>query len=237
MALNQHASNLVDITLKAFNGDVTSVSLIDSISLIDSWISVLKSDDQTTNAIADSLLNLREELKRSTPNGEHVERIMKSLIDQTKQIARSTDKDVQPKLKTLSTSLQEFNQQVTGKSKRANSGGQAPISSTVGGESTSSGAGASALDQTDDDLANRNGGTTSSGPTVNMDDTTHSSGGSTNGNASAGADNTGDSQRSSQADSSDARPSRSDTSRVDGGGISGGTGDSDTAQSGGRSQY
>ena len=140
MALNQHASNLVDSTVKAFNGDVTSLSLIDSISLIDRWVSVLQSDDQTTNAIADSLMNLRAELRSSTPNSDHVERIMKSLIDQTKEISRSTNVDVQPKLKTLSTSLQEFSQQVTGKAKRANTGGEAPISSTVGGESTNSSA-------------------------------------------------------------------------------------------------
>ena len=237
MALNQHASNLVDITVKAFNGDVTSLSLIDSISLIDSWVSVLKSDDQSTNAIADSLINLQAELKSATPNGEHVERIMKSLIDQTKQVANAKDSDSGPKLKSLSTALQEFSQQVTGSSKRANTGGQAPISSTVGGESTTSGAGASALDESNDELSNRNGGTTSSGPTVNMDNTTGSNGGSTNGNASAGADNTGDSQRSSQNNSSVSHPSRSDTARVDGAGISGGTGDTDTAQSGGRSQY
>ncbi len=143
MALDQHAANLVDITVKAFNGDVTSISILDSISLIDSWVSVLKSDDQSTNAIADSLINLRAELKGSSPNGEHIERIMKSLIDQTKQIAKATDTDSQSTLKSLSTALQAFSQQVTGTSKRANTGGQAPITSTVGGESTNSGAGAS----------------------------------------------------------------------------------------------
>lgn len=236
MALDQQAANLVDITVKAFNGDVTSISILDSISLIDSWVSLLKSDDQSTNAIANSLLNLREELKSATPNGAHVERILKSLVDQTKQMSKATDTDTQPKLNALSTALQEFSQQVTGTAKRANTGGQAPITSTVGGESTNSGAGASALGQPDDDLSNRNGGTVSSGPTVNMTDTA-GSGGSTNGNASEQTNNTDDSQGDSQHNSSFSRPARSDTARVDGAGISGGTGDSDTAQSGGRSQY
>ena len=47
MALDQHAANLVDTTIKAFNGDATSISPMDGISLIDSWVSVLRDSGQS----------------------------------------------------------------------------------------------------------------------------------------------------------------------------------------------
>jgi len=69
-------------------------------------------------------------------------------------------------------------------------------------------------------------------PTVDMDDTTGSNGGPTNDRFSASEEQGDDYTHSSTAD----KP-RSDTARVDGPGISGGTGDADSSQSGGRSQY
>lgn len=73
----------------------------------------------------------------------------------------------------------------------------------------------------------------SSDPAVDMDDTTGSNGGSAKERFSGESDNTGDDQ---EVDS-DHTIARSDTARVDGTGISGGTGDTDISQAGGRSQY
>ncbi|MVM33009.1 hypothetical protein GO755_23410 [Spirosoma sp. HMF4905] len=74
-------------------------------------------------------------------------------------------------------------------------------------------------------------------PTVDMDDTTGSNGGPASERFSGEADNTADEQGDGYAHPSDHDKPRSDTARVDGMGISGGTGDTDSSQSGGRSQY
>ena len=159
MALNQHASNLIDITVKAFNGDVTSISPTDGLSLIDSWISFLQADGQANNGLANSLSELKAELKSGNLDGAAIERILTDLTKQTQQLSSSVDRDEKPKLTALADALQGFNRQVTGSSKQANKGGQAPITSTVGGESTNSGAGASALTTSEEDLSDRTGGT------------------------------------------------------------------------------
>ncbi|QDK77853.1 hypothetical protein EXU85_04310 [Spirosoma sp. KCTC 42546] len=76
-----------------------------------------------------------------------------------------------------------------------------------------------------------------SDPTVDMDDTTGSNGGPTNDRFSGEADTASEEQGDDYTHSSTADKPRSDTARVDGPGISGGTGDADSSQSGGRSQY
>ena len=68
-------------------------------------------------------------------------------------------------------------------------------------------------------------------PPVDMDDLTGSDGGA------AETDNTSDSEGDSLDPRRGSNESRSDTARIDGPGISGGTGDADSSQSGGRSQY
>lgn len=232
MALNQHASNLIDLTVKTFNGSATSVSPTDGISLIDSWIDFLQTDGQQNNSVTNGLNDLKAEIQSGSLNGTSIQRILNNLVDQAKQLINTTDVDNEAKLNTLTDALENFSQQAGGSGKPANTGGQAPMTSTVGGESTNSGTGSSAFDTTDDDLSNRNGGTVNEDPDVDMDDTTGSDGGPTKDRSSGNPDETGDSSYSSQPNQS-----RSDTSRVGGMGISGGAGDTDTAQSGGRSQY
>jgi hypothetical protein len=238
MAINQHASNLIDITVKAFNGDVTSVSPTDGLSLIDSWLTFLQSEGQENNPITNRLNELKKELNRGNLDGARIQDIVSDLAGQTKQLTDSADSDSKPRLTTLSEALQSFNEQLASPSPMTNPDSQAPMTSTVGGESTTSGAGVSALGASDDGLANRNGGTVSSGPTVDMDDTTGSDGISATDGSSEEINNTGDSQEANgDTYSSVSRSSRSDTSRVEGIGVSGGTGDTENSQSGGRSQY
>ncbi|SFD79752.1 hypothetical protein [Spirosoma endophyticum] len=228
MAINQHASNLVDLTARAFNGNVTSISPTDGISLIDSWITFLKSDDQAGNSVATTLNELKTELQSDNPDGAHVQQILADLASQTKEIATSADSDSKPELNTLAKTLEGFSQQISGVSGPAATGGQAPMTSTVGGESTTRGTGASAFGATDDDLSNRTGGTISD---ESADDTTEGNGRSVTSGSSEGDDYSNSSQRDS------GQLSRSDTSRMSGMGVSGGTGDTDSSQSGGRSQY
>lgn len=235
MTLNQHASNLIDITVKAFDGSTTSISSTDGISLIDSWISFLQADSQQNSSVTNGLNELKAELQSGSPDGTSVQRILNNLVDQANQLINAADVENKSKLTTLTDALQRFSQQVGGSGKPANTGGQAPMTSTVGGESTNSGVGASAFDTTDDDLSDRTGGTVDRDPasdTSDMDDTTGSDGGVGKDRFSGEPDETGDSSYSSQPSQS-----RSDSSRVSGIGISGGTGDTATTQSGGRSQY
>lgn len=170
MALDQQAANLVDTTVNAFNGDATSISPMDGISLIDSWVSALRDGGQDTDSVGSSLSELKTELQSGNPDGSRIQSILEDLADQVKQAAQSADADVKTKLNSLGQALQGFSQQLGGSSKMASlntdpsdtvmpgeSGGQAPMTSTVGGESTNSGSGLGGDDY------NANSGTQSSG--------------------------------------------------------------------------
>ena len=241
MALDQHAANLVDTTINAFNGDATSISPTDGISLIDSWISALRNGGQDSNPVASGLSELKTELQSGNPDGSRIQQIVDDLANQAKQAATSADTDVQTKLTSLVSALQDFSQQLDGSSSMASlntdpsdtvmpgqSGGQAPMTSTVGGESTNSGTGTSAMNTNDDDqLTNRSDGTTENGTPVGMDDQTGSDGaqrqdggsyGSGYGTGSGGDDYSANSGTQSS-------------------GVSGGSAESGRGSSGGRSQY
>ncbi|GAB3035421.1 hypothetical protein [Spirosoma pulveris] len=239
MAMDQHAANLIGLTAKAFNGETAAISPTDGISLIDSWLSFLQSEERSsTSPLVDALSNLKAELQSGNPNGEHVERIIKALCDQTKQTVSTADEDNKPKLTFLSEALQGFGQQLTGKARRNTSGEQAPMTSTVGGESTHSGAGVSGFDPSADDLTDRSGGTVSSGPTVLMEDAANSDGASEPTRTPDESNDEGSSRVGPGDNSAAAKDSRSDTgNRMAGMGVSGGAGDADYSQSGGRSQY
>lgn len=170
MALDQHAANLVGTTINAFNGDATSISPTDGISLIDSWVSALCDGGQDTDPVAGALSELKTELQSGNPDGSRIQGILEGLADQTKQAAQSADTEVKAKLNSLVDALQGFSQQLGGSSKMAGmntkpsdtvmpgeSGGRAPMTSTVGGDSTNSGAGLGGDDYS------ANSGTQSSG--------------------------------------------------------------------------
>ncbi len=231
MALDQHAENLITLTKKAFGGDANSVSMTDGISLIDSWTSFLKADPSTGNDVLAGLHDLRSELAKGNPDTTQVQHLLQNLSQQTERLADTVDADDKSTLTTLAGSIHGLSQQIGGTGHPAPTGGEAPITSTVGGESSRSGSGASAL-RDDEDLTERQGGTRDDGDDIDyMDDTTGSDGGIRAGEAE------GDSGYSSQDDNSSAEPSRSNASRVSGMGVSGGTADSDSSQSEGRSQY
>ncbi|GAB3798899.1 hypothetical protein GCM10028819_21020 [Spirosoma humi] len=230
MAINQHASNLIDITASAFNGNVMSISPTDGLSLVDSWISFLKADGQENNPITSQLTELRTELQESNLNGPRIQEILNELVGQTTQLARSAEDDNAPRLTTLAEALQGFNEQLNSPTPMTNPDKQAPLTSTVGGESTTSGAGISAVGASDDDLSNRNGGTVSSGPTTTMDATPGNGRSAEESSNASGSQTAGTTSNSLISDSAE-----TNSGRVSGMGISGGDSDSDSVQSGGRS--
>lgn len=239
MELDQHAANLVTTTVNAFNGNTTSISSIDGISLIDSWISALGSTDGDTDSVVSDLSDLRTELKSSSPDGAKIQQLLGHMADKARSIASSAEADVKETLNPLADALQGFSQQLGGSEKIAamniepsdtvmpgESGGQAPMTSTVGGESTNSGAGASTL-RDDDQLANRNGGTMDSGSAPAVNATTGSAGAEQQDGGSYGSGyGTGTDGDDYSANSGRQRS-----------GVSGGTAESGSAASGGRSQY
>lgn len=238
MAINQHASNLIDITAKAFKCDVISISPTDGLSLVDSWISFLKSDGQEDNPVTNQLTELRTELQESNLNGARIQDILNDLVGQTTQLADSAEADNKPRLTTLADALQGFNQQLNSPTPMTNPDKQAPMTSTVGGESTTSGAGISAVGASDDDLSNRNGGTVSSGPTTTMDNIFGNDGRAATGSSSEEDRDTGGSQTADgNSYSSVSELAEAGAGRVGGMGISGGDSDSDSVQSGGRASF
>jgi hypothetical protein len=188
MALNQHASNLVDITINAFNGNTTDISPFDGITLIDTWITTLRNGEENTISVANGLSELKSELQSGNPNGWHIRGILENLVNQVRHTASLADTDVKTKLTPLIEALEGFSHQLGGSSKPANTGGQAPMTSTVGGESTNSGAGASVID---------------------MDDTTGSDGDARNTGGATGDDYSPESGTRSSGVSSENRPDHS----------------------------
>lgn len=264
MALDQHAANLVDTTVRAFNGDVAVVSPFDGISLIDSWTSTLRQSNLGDNPVMSGLGDLKAELQNGNPNGDTVQSILDDLADQVKAAADSSETDVKTKLTPLYEALQGFSQQLGGSSKMGaqnadalasdatatglNPGVDSPMTSTVGGESTTSGVGVSSLSD-DDDIASRIGGVTSittesSTPTSgaplsgaqaeDMDDSTGSDGGAQQASvqeASAGEmdGSLGGANQNPTEDTSDmAGAPNTGAASIGGMGVSGGSAESDS---------
>lgn len=215
MALDQHASNLITTTINAFNGEVTNISPMDGISLIDSWLSALRATDQQANPVTNGLSDLKAELQSGNPDSNQISQILGELVDQVQTAADSAETDVQTRLNALVEALQGFSDQMSGKAGPAKTGGQAPMTSTVGGESTNSGAGASAFGtRNDDDLSNRStGGTVSTNySAMGMDDPTGSDGGS--GGMDPAADDSAD--RNTDADTTRSAGGMDDPTGSDG---------------------
>ncbi len=238
MALDQHASSLITTTVNAFNGEVASISPFDGISLIDSWLSFLRGNGQADSPVVNGLSDLRAELQSGNPDGTQIQQILEEVVDAVKVAADSAETDVQVRLRSLIDALHGFSQQLGGSSKQANAQNQqAPMTSTVGGESTTSGTGASALEtNNDDDLSNRNGGTISTvsgNSAVGTDDHTGSEGAQP---PSGGSDRVAGVGTGSRGDDYSAG-SGTQRSGVSGGSTSSGSSDTDTGTSGGRSQY
>lgn len=271
MALNQQTSNLITTTINAFNGEVVSISPLDGVSLIDNWTSALRDTDQSANPVASGLGELKAELQSGNPDGSRIQQIIRSLTEQARTAADSAETDVKTRLNALVDALDGFSDQLGGSAKMVDAGTQqqAPMTSTVGGESTNSGAGASAFrTSNDDDLSNRTGGVTSTetggGESASgMDDPTGSDGGSggmdPNAGPSPGAGN--NVSRNDSAMGMDDTTGAEGAQRQNGGsygsgygtgsggddysansgtqrsGVSGGSAESGSGSSGGRSQY
>ena len=135
MQPNQQTVQLIIRTVEAFNGDVQAISSTDGISLIDNWISALHSVDASTNPIASTLNELKMELTRDNPDSETIRDILHQLSTQAQNAGATAEGSSQSSLNELSQALQSFSQ-LLGGTGRVRTGGQAPMTSITGGEST-----------------------------------------------------------------------------------------------------
>jgi hypothetical protein len=113
---NQQANALINSTMETFNGDTTSISTIDGISLIDTWLSALRSgeNDQTTNPIANTLSALKTQLQEDSPNAGQLKALLNELADQTENISQSADDKENMQLNQLVQTLRDFGKVING---------------------------------------------------------------------------------------------------------------------------
>lgn len=113
---NQQALNLISSTMETFNGDTTSISTIDGISLIDHWLTALRSgdSDERINPISQTLSELKMQLLGNNPDSGQIKVILNDLADQTGKVAESADDKTKLQLNELAETLRDFGRTVNG---------------------------------------------------------------------------------------------------------------------------
>ena len=137
MEANQQTLHLLDQTTQAFNGDVTSVSKVDGIVLIDNWISALHAGDASTNPVAHTLSTLKLALQDNNPDSEVIEQHLSELVSSIRQTANGQEGTATNTLNQLAAALDSFNRQLSGKSGPVSAPDQnAPMTPIAGSAST-----------------------------------------------------------------------------------------------------
>ncbi|AQG81048.1 hypothetical protein [Spirosoma montaniterrae] len=221
--MNQQTSNLITTTINAFNGESVAVSPLDGISLIDNWTSVLRNDNQASNPVMSGLNELKAELQNGNPDGGRIQQILQELVDQARQAADSADTDEKTRLNSLTDALNGFAKQLGGSANMVDAKEQqAPMTSTVEGNSATGSTNVSTVEAaTNEDLSTRNASA------MGMDDMTGAEGAQRQDGGSYGSGYGTGSE-------GDDYSTNSGTQRS---GISGGSAESGSGSSGGRSQY
>ncbi|GAB3907407.1 hypothetical protein GCM10028803_41090 [Larkinella knui] len=113
---NQQANALINSTMETFNGDTTSISTLDGISLIDTWLTALRSGetDQATNPISHTLSELKTQLQESDPDSGQIKALLNDLADQTEKAAQSADDKEKMQLNELVQTLRDFGRVING---------------------------------------------------------------------------------------------------------------------------
>lgn len=101
MATTQSTSALLDQTLAALQGDITSTG---DVSTINSWISALQGQPGLED-IAAELQNLQDSLTSGTPDTDEIADSLSNLGELTTSAAVSATPDTQAKLQQLGDAL------------------------------------------------------------------------------------------------------------------------------------
>lgn len=108
MATAQSTSALLDQTLTALQGDITSTG---DTSAITSWISALQGQPGLEDITAE-LQNLQAALTSGTPDGDDISASLSNLGELTSSAAASASADTQAKLQQLGDALSSAADQV-----------------------------------------------------------------------------------------------------------------------------
>lgn len=108
MATTQSTSALLDQTLAALQGDITSTG---GTSTIASWISALQGQDGLEDVTAE-LQNLQDALTSGTPDADEIASSLSNLGELTSSAAVSASADTQAKLQQLGDALSSAAEQV-----------------------------------------------------------------------------------------------------------------------------
>ena len=131
---SQFATALINETVNTFNGGAETVSPIDGISLVENWISALRSGDESTNPIAHTLSELRMQLQDNALNAGQIQTTLEELAEQTRNMARSVEGGEQMSLLELADALRGFSERLAGKRSGDGSAG-ATVAPSVGASS------------------------------------------------------------------------------------------------------
>ncbi|MFC5412952.1 hypothetical protein ACFPMF_26750 [Larkinella bovis] len=114
---NQQALNLISSTMDAFNGDTTSISATDGISLIDHWLTALRNGGaaDNTHSIANTLSALKTQLQEGNTDTGQIKVLLNELADQAAQVEKSADDDkIRQQLNKLGQTLRDFSRVISG---------------------------------------------------------------------------------------------------------------------------
>ena len=123
MATTQTQTGLIDSTVEAFNGEITSVSAMDGISMIDNWVTVLRSGDESTNPVASTLSALKLQLQAGNPDTAQIDALLAELADQAEGfVGKAEDDKVNARLRELAGALRGFGDTLAGRNGRVEGG-------------------------------------------------------------------------------------------------------------------
>ncbi|WP_128545799.1 hypothetical protein [Larkinella soli] len=113
---SQPSTQLINTTTQVFNGAVSSVSPQDGISLIDNWITAIRSGGDNGNAqqVAGTLQELKNLLQAGNPDTQQIKETLHNLASQTEDAAQSADEVIEPQLNQLAKSLRSFGHLIAG---------------------------------------------------------------------------------------------------------------------------
>ena len=115
---DQNQASLIEETVNAFNGDISTVEPQDGMTLIDKWLDRLDEvGDDATDEIADTLEELRSEIDPKQTDGQPdagvIAEILEDLIQQTQAVMQSAEASAeQTELSQLVATLENLHRQV-----------------------------------------------------------------------------------------------------------------------------
>lgn len=124
---DQNQISLIEETVNAFDGGISTLEPQDGLTLIDKWLDRLDEvGDDATDEVADTLEELRVELdtlaRDGRPDVHRLTDLLQSLMDQTQKIAQTPEASAeQVELSQLIATLESLHRQIASYADQPNS--------------------------------------------------------------------------------------------------------------------